>query len=47
MNIVLAALVFAALQTTGYPPHWWTPAPKEGGHEWEIPPQEAGRGENE
>ena len=28
-----------------YPPHWWTPAPKEGAPSWEILPQEAGPGE--
>lgn len=28
-----------------YPPHWWSPAPKEGAPVWEILPQEAGPGE--
>jgi predicted NAD-dependent protein-ADP-ribosyltransferase YbiA (DUF1768 family) len=28
-----------------YPPHWWTPAPREGAPDWEILPQEAGPGE--
>lgn len=35
-------------QTTSaskYPPHWWTPIPKEGAPSWEILPQEAGPGE--
>lgn len=28
-----------------YPTHWWAPVSKEGAPEWEILPQEAGRGE--
>lgn len=28
-----------------YPPHWWTPIPREGAPDWEILPQEAKPGE--
>lgn len=28
-----------------YPSHWWTPVPVAGKPEWEVLPQEAGRGE--
>ena len=50
--IILLPLMLAAGQasrrqaaSSGYPQHWWTPAPKDGAPAWEILPQEARRGE--
>lgn len=47
-HVTRQGLTFTAQQKTAeakYPPHWWTPVPKEGAPDWEILPQEAKPGE--
>ena len=57
IHFLLIALLFSACNSSlqapsaqiprdvRYPAHWWTPVPVEGKPDWEILPQEAGRGE--
>jgi len=35
----------SATQTSRYPARWWEPVSKEGAPDWEVLPQEAGKGE--
>ena len=49
LTLAVVSLLFLLSLTTScaprYPPHWWTPVPKNGAPAWEILPQEARPGE--
>lgn len=44
-RLCAAELPKPVVRDARYPAAWWTPAPKTGAPDWEILPQEAGRGE--